>query len=222
MPTEQMLTDQDVDKFFTSLPLTHRRAPPVTAPATTEEQNVELPDVVIDQAEKDEEAVVDDTIGAELRLPLLITIRTTTSSASFSALKRDQEQEFDDEIVCTYLIANFHRHEQQPSETDSRDHYFTVKPVRMFIQTKHGLYEVQEIFGTSEDQQQQESECVICLSEERQVTLLPCRHQCVCKTCFQHIDKCPVCRANIREYVTTAGGENMDQMSQQYVDRLVA
>jgi hypothetical protein len=237
-PTDQMILDDETEQFFTSLPLTHRRpndTPTEAAPATTENTNVELQEVAVqnpDQVEenKDEEAIVDDTVGADLRLPLLITIRSNSSAASFSSLKRTgqpEDDDFDDEIVCTYLIANFHKHQQQPSadSVDRRDHYFTVKPVKMFVQTHNGLYEVQDIYGTSEEQQQQESECVICLSEEREVTLLPCRHQCVCKECFQHIDKCPVCRANIREYVTTAGtsdnGENTDQMSQQYVDRLV-
>jgi len=46
-----------------------------------------------------------------------------------------------------------------------------------------------------------DDDCVICLSEEKQVFLLPCRHLCVCKGCLVHIDKCPVCRANFEEYI---------------------
>lgn len=46
-----------------------------------------------------------------------------------------------------------------------------------------------------------DDDCVICLSEEKQIFLLPCRHLCVCKGCLVHIDKCPVCRANFEEYI---------------------
>ncbi len=47
-----------------------------------------------------------------------------------------------------------------------------------------------------------DDDCVICLSEQKQVFLLPCRHLCVCKGCLVHIDKCPVCRANFEEYIS--------------------
>ena len=46
-----------------------------------------------------------------------------------------------------------------------------------------------------------EEECVVCLSEPPEVLLLPCRHMCVCRACFLHIEKCPVCRASFDEYV---------------------
>jgi hypothetical protein len=246
-PTDHMVTDNQAERYFTSLPLTHRRIaiPTATQLNTTTETNVqtnvELQEVNVQGSEysteegndKDEEGVVDDTVGSDIRLPLVIVVRSTSSSASFSSIKRNitkdnstiEDNDFDDEIVCTYLIANFHKHQQQPNPEsgDQRTQYFTIKPVKMFVQTHSELYEVQDIYGTSDDPQQQESECVICLSEERDVTLLPCRHQCVCKTCFQHIDKCPVCRANIREYISSVNveGDIADQMSQQYVDRLI-
>lgn len=46
-----------------------------------------------------------------------------------------------------------------------------------------------------------DEECVICLSDKKNVTLLPCRHLCVCNSCLVHIDKCPVCRTSFDEYV---------------------
>ena len=46
-----------------------------------------------------------------------------------------------------------------------------------------------------------DEECVVCLSEAPEVLLLPCRHMCVCRSCFLHIEKCPVCRASFDEYV---------------------
>jgi hypothetical protein len=42
------------------------------------------------------------------------------------------------------------------------------------------------------------SECVICLTEPRDTTVLPCRHMCLCAACAQQLrfntNKCPVCR----------------------------
>ena len=44
-------------------------------------------------------------------------------------------------------------------------------------------------------------ECVICLSAERDTTVLPCRHMCMCHECATALktqtNKCPVCRADI-------------------------
>lgn len=47
-------------------------------------------------------------------------------------------------------------------------------------------------------------ECVICLSEISDTTVLPCRHMCVCQECASFLlsqppldRKCPVCRANV-------------------------
>jgi hypothetical protein len=32
------------------------------------------------------------------------------------------------------------------------------------------------------------------------VTLLPCRHFCVCSTCLDEIDRCPICRTQFSTY----------------------
>ena len=46
-----------------------------------------------------------------------------------------------------------------------------------------------------------DDDCVICLCEEKQVVLLPCRHLCVCAACLVHIDKCPVCRTGFEDHI---------------------
>lgn len=44
-------------------------------------------------------------------------------------------------------------------------------------------------------------ECVICLSEQPNVLIFPCRHKCICTSCSLKIeDNCPVCRRPI-EYL---------------------
>lgn len=46
------------------------------------------------------------------------------------------------------------------------------------------------------------SECVICISEERDTMLLPCRHLCLCLSCAQSLryqaNSCPICRSPFR------------------------
>lgn len=39
--------------------------------------------------------------------------------------------------------------------------------------------------------------CVICQTEDVQQVFLPCRHACVCNSCFVRLDKCPLCRTDI-------------------------
>jgi hypothetical protein len=45
------------------------------------------------------------------------------------------------------------------------------------------------------------AECVICLTEHRDTTILPCRHMCLCHDCAQQLrmqtNKCPICRTPV-------------------------
>jgi len=47
-----------------------------------------------------------------------------------------------------------------------------------------------------------ESTCVICLTDIRNVLLLPCRHLCLCGTCAENLKyqsaNCPICRIPFR------------------------
>ncbi|KAJ2405478.1 hypothetical protein GGF41_007071, partial [Coemansia sp. RSA 2531] len=62
-----------------------------------------------------------------------------------------------------------------------------------------------EIFGLSETLQSRSGpstdellQCAICLSDERDTAMLPCRHLCMCRECAstyrQQSNKCPICR----------------------------
>jgi hypothetical protein len=49
----------------------------------------------------------------------------------------------------------------------------------------------------NDDHQAQDHKlCVVCLSNEKSILCLPCRHLCLCQECSQHeeLDKCPICR----------------------------
>lgn len=40
-------------------------------------------------------------------------------------------------------------------------------------------------------------QCIVCLTNEKNVFFLPCRHCCVCSECGQKLNKCAVCREDI-------------------------
>uniref|UniRef100_A0A2P2IZ71 RING-type E3 ubiquitin transferase n=2 Tax=Rhizophora mucronata TaxID=61149 RepID=A0A2P2IZ71_RHIMU len=65
-------------------------------------------------------------------------------------------------------------------------------------------YELQEIYGIGNSVGPESSgndlgkECVICMSEPRDTTVLPCRHMCMCSECAKLLQfrtkRCPICR----------------------------
>lgn len=55
---------------------------------------------------------------------------------------------------------------------------------------------VAEIFGMENKEQ---SECVVCMTDRKDTTVLPCRHLCLCTKCAstmrsQRQARCPICR----------------------------
>lgn len=54
------------------------------------------------------------------------------------------------------------------------------------------------------------------------LVVFPClfyRHLCVCKECFPHIDKCPVCRSPFDDYVTVQHDRLMSLKAPKCVSR---
>ncbi|XP_063222149.1 cell growth regulator with RING finger domain protein 1-like [Bacillus rossius redtenbacheri] len=51
--------------------------------------------------------------------------------------------------------------------------------------------------------------CVVCQYFPVSRALLPCRHTCVCASCFGKMDRCPMCRGPIRSYFCIRGEEYM-------------
>jgi hypothetical protein len=56
---------------------------------------------------------------------------------------------------------------------------------------------MQEIYGMDTHAP---DECVVCMTEARDVMVLPCRHMCLCRGCAdtlrQQSHKCPICRGS--------------------------
>ncbi|KAL1461528.1 hypothetical protein WDU94_013415, partial [Cyamophila willieti] len=42
--------------------------------------------------------------------------------------------------------------------------------------------------------------CVVCQTSPLSRALLPCRHTCICATCFSKLAQCPMCRSQIKSY----------------------
>ncbi|KAI4460691.1 mahogunin [Holotrichia oblita] len=72
-------------------------------------------------------------------------------------------------------------------------------------------YLLQEIYGienknndkaADDDNEDNGSECVVCMSEVRDTLILPCRHLCLCNSCANTLryqaNNCPICRAPFR------------------------
>ncbi|KAJ6792939.1 putative E3 ubiquitin-protein ligase LOG2 [Iris pallida] len=84
---------------------------------------------------------------------------------------------------------------------------YRVRVVKQILWVNGTRYELQEIYGigTSVDSDfdgnDPGKECVICLSEPRDTTVLPCRHMCLCSACAQVLryqtNRCPICRQSV-------------------------
>ncbi|XP_015874397.1 probable E3 ubiquitin-protein ligase LOG2 isoform X1 [Ziziphus jujuba] len=80
---------------------------------------------------------------------------------------------------------------------------YQVRVIKQILWVNKTRYELQEIYGIGnavDDLSGNDSgkECVVCLSEPRDTTVLPCRHMCMCSDCAKVLrfqtDRCPICR----------------------------
>ncbi|KAE8692483.1 putative E3 ubiquitin-protein ligase LUL2 [Hibiscus syriacus] len=81
---------------------------------------------------------------------------------------------------------------------------YQTKVVKQILWVNGLRYELQEIYGIGNsvdndvDANESGRECVICLSEPRDTTVLPCRHMCMCSSCAKVLrcqtNRCPICR----------------------------
>ncbi|KAG6735586.1 hypothetical protein POTOM_061773 [Populus tomentosa] len=84
---------------------------------------------------------------------------------------------------------------------------YQVRVMKQFLWVNGMRYELQEIYGIGNsvegdvDANDPGKECVICLSEPRDTTVLPCRHMCMCSGCAKVLrfqtNRCPICRQPI-------------------------
>lgn len=104
---------------------------------------------------------------------------------------------------------------------------YVPRVIKQKIRIEGENYELQEIYGMKrnrevkaqtnevkqdeedesddEDEDEDNAECVICLTDDANTTLLPCRHLCLCKACAETINgnknECPVCRTRVQSFL---------------------
>ncbi|KAJ6828749.1 putative E3 ubiquitin-protein ligase LOG2 [Iris pallida] len=81
---------------------------------------------------------------------------------------------------------------------------YHVRVAKQILWVNGTRYELQEIYGIGNsvdgdlDGNDPGKDCVICLSEPRDTTVLPCRHMCMCSECAKVLryqtNRCPICR----------------------------
>ncbi|KAL8515359.1 hypothetical protein ACS0TY_014169 [Phlomoides rotata] len=100
----------------------------------------------------------------------------------------------------------------------SNDGQFTPKVIRQLLWTHDSCYELREIYGLGKsspglNDNGSGKDCVVCMTEPKDITLLPCRHMCMCSSCANALrlqtNKCPICRENI-EALLEIKLENLD------------
>lgn len=77
--------------------------------------------------------------------------------------------------------------------------------VRQRLQTDGCVFDLHEVYGGSAADTE-DNMCVICLCEERNVVILPCRHLCLCNDCATELNdqpdaKCPMCRGRAESLI---------------------
>mmetsp|Transcript_32493 Transcript_32493/g.71011 ORF Transcript_32493/g.71011 Transcript_32493/m.71011 type:complete len:338 (-) Transcript_32493:259-1272(-) len=88
------------------------------------------------------------------------------------------------------------------------DGKYIVRVLKQKIWVDGTSYELQEIYGiegsaggTGAAGDDTGKECVICMSEARDTTVLPCRHMCMCSGCAKLLrhqtNRCPICRTMV-------------------------
>jgi hypothetical protein len=80
---------------------------------------------------------------------------------------------------------------------NSTGNAWKVEIARQVLQIGQCSYEMYEIYGKGDGQALQQ-ECVICMCDPRDTTVLPCRHLCLCRSCANILrlqsNRCPICR----------------------------
>ncbi|KAK1289714.1 putative E3 ubiquitin-protein ligase LOG2 [Acorus calamus] len=105
---------------------------------------------------------------------------------------------------------------------------YHVKVVKQILWVNGTRYELQEIYGIGNsvdgefDGNDPGKECVICLSEPRDTTVLPCRHMCMCSECAKVLrfqtNRCPICRQPVERLLEIKVDDGAS-MVQQYGGR---
>merc|ERR1712086_87131 len=90
---------------------------------------------------------------------------------------------------------------QQEATLDTTEHGFVaLTPTQPEVRNRTADVHVEQA-----PEQDDPLLCVVCISNPKTVLLLPCRHMCVCPTCYDSILQveplCPLCRAHVETHI---------------------
>ncbi|KAJ4771825.1 RING/U-box superfamily protein [Rhynchospora pubera] len=102
---------------------------------------------------------------------------------------------------------------------------YQVRVVKQILWVNEIRYELQEIYGIGNsvegdnDGNDPGKECVICLSEPRDTTVLPCRHMCMCSECAKVLrfqsNRCPICRQPVERLLEIKVNNKGEEQTQE-------
>ena len=89
---------------------------------------------------------------------------------------------------------------QSTSPVSSFDDYLRHIQVcrQLIVPPSNAVYCLEELYGADASSS---PDCLVCLTEPKDVLLLPCRHVSICHTCHKSVTRCPVCRSSIQSYM---------------------
>jgi len=152
---------------------------------------------------------------ARPRFPIVVSLEAVSGGGSGGGARGSAAATPASQVQSQTTFANI--------VTGSGDGVKNVQPLKQKIQVGATSYELQEIYGIDgsagggggSDAESGASagggveggddgrECVICMTEPRDTTVLPCRHMCMCSECAKVLrmqsEKCPICRTPVEQ-----------------------
>lgn len=105
---------------------------------------------------------------------------------------------------------------------------YHVRVIKQILWVGGVRYELQEIYGIGNsvdndfDGNDPGKECVICLSEPRDTTVLPCRHMCMCSGCAKLLrlqtNRCPICRQPVERLLEIKVNNKPEERQGEHTD----
>ena len=92
----------------------------------------------------------------------------------------------------------------------NKDIMNNIKIYDVAYKDKDIFCKLEEVYGIDDDQSKS-NDCVICMSDQANTILLPCRHLCICKDCGKKLSNCPICRVSIENHIKLVDEQQYNQ-----------
>ncbi|KAH7650529.1 hypothetical protein FG379_003601 [Cryptosporidium bovis] len=141
------------------------------------------------------------------RIPLLVLIKTNINEYDVDLHNRIMSNNNFRESLTLSNVVLIHFELIQ-------DHYnipyILYKPIiveQYYLNFNNCLIEPSDTFGLEDD----EFDCLICMSNPKNSVLLPCKHCILCESCLRSLrqDKCPLCRTTFYGFVVLPVNSNI-------------